>query len=73
MAASIDGRCFCSLPGRLIAVTCLDRLLDFFFDVSQVEERGRLHRRKLDGSFPELGHNVLDQDEPPGFAAHELV
>jgi hypothetical protein len=38
-------------PGRLIAAMCLDRLFDFLFDVSQVEGRGRLHRREVDGGI----------------------
>jgi len=51
----------------------LDHLLYFFLDPGKAEGCRGLHRRELDGGFPELQYDVLDENEPPGFSAEELV
>src|SRR5262249_1734975 len=50
-----------------------DRRLDLLFDSCQVERRRPLHRWEFDGSLAELEDDILDQNEPPGFTAHEVV
>src|SRR5271165_4412209 len=50
-----------------------DHLLYLLLDPSKAEGSGLLHRRELDGGFPKLQHDVLDENEPPGFSAEELV
>jgi hypothetical protein len=41
-----------------------DSGVDFRLDRAKVERGGSLHRRELDGGIPELGHDLLDEDEP---------
>jgi hypothetical protein len=50
-----------------------DHLLYLLLDTSKAEGSGLLHRRELDGGFPELQHDVLDENEPPSFSAEEFV
>src|SRR5258708_12036393 len=51
----------------------LDHFVSFFLDPGKAEGCRGLHRRELDGGFPELQYDVLDENEPPGFSAEELV
>src|SRR5208337_3118745 len=50
-----------------------DHLLYLLLDSGKAEGSGLLHRRELDGGLPELQYDVLDENEPPGFSAEELV
>src|SRR5208337_4805455 len=50
-----------------------DHLLYLLLDSGRAEGSGLLHRRELDGGLPELQDDVLDENEPPGFSAEELV
>src|SRR5262249_14829306 len=51
----------------------LDLLFDLALDGLEVEARRRLHWRILDGRLRQLGDRLLDEHEPPEFAAHEIV
>src|SRR5215467_1219561 len=38
---------------------------DLFFDRFQIERSRRLHRRKFDETFGELGHDLLHENDTP--------
>src|SRR5205085_5376135 len=59
--------------GRLLALVALDLFLDLSFYGLEVEARRRLHRRKFDGCSRQSADLFLNNDEPPEFAAHEIV
>src|SRR5215475_957701 len=43
----------------------VDMSHDLFFDRFQIEQSRRLHRRKFNETFGELGHDLLDENETP--------
>jgi hypothetical protein len=51
----------------------LDHLPYLLLDLGKAEGCRSLHRREIDGGLPELQHDVLDENEPPGFSTEELV
>src|SRR6266852_5412478 len=57
----------------LLALLLLDRFVDLGLYGFQVEARGRLHRRKLEGSARKFTHELLHPDEPPELARIEII
>src|SRR5271169_5859424 len=57
----------------LLRIALLDRRFDFRLDRGQVERGWVLHRWEINGSFPQLQHNLLDEDKPESLPAEELV
>src|SRR6476620_8145859 len=56
-----------------LARVCLDHVIDLPLHRVEIERCGSLHRRVVDGRLRQLGHLLLDEDEPPEFPGEEVV
>src|SRR5580704_6150886 len=76
-SARISGRPWRGTPAVvkacLLPFVRLHHLLDLLFDLSEVEGRGLLHRREVDERLRRRAHGLLDLDEAPELARHEVV
>src|SRR5271167_2397126 len=61
--------------GLSLSLPCvlLDHFLYLLLHPGKAEGGRSLHRRKFDGGFPELEHDLLDEHKPPTFPPKEFV
>lgn len=59
--------------GLLLPFMGFDGLLNFPFYGVKIEARRRLHWGILDGRLRQSGDLLLNNHEPPKFAAHEII